>query len=1088
MRTITSRFLLPIVGMLTSLQAAEPIHLASHPSLSPDGSTILFSWQGDIWTASSEGGKAQRITTHPAEDFKPLFTPDGKSVCFNSTRAGGYQVFIQSIKGGSAKQITHHSEGSILEDVAPDGSSLLVRGLRDFPGRAPYRFFKVAIDGKGSESLVFNAGGKNGRYASDGQSLVFTREGSPTYRKGYQGTQASQVWTWSSTEGFQQPVSSDRGCSSPFYHPDRSKLFYTQGHADGFNLWSYEFESQKKSQITHFKDDSVKSPQIAQNGSKLVFRHLFDLYTIDLAAPADQPAEPQKLKLWHSEDLDITQHQDRIVKKTSDISFSPSGLEIVFSAEGDIWAMDTILKKPHRLTDTEGYEKDLWFSHDGKSIYYLYDDGIETEIRRLVKTDKKQFWWEADDCQHSTIIASDKKPTGLTLGPKGKRMAYTTFPATLWISDLEGKKPIRMLESWDHPSLKWSPDGQWITYAVQNDNFNPDVFITKADGSIAPVNVSSHPNLDFNPVFSPNGRRLAFVGKHHGQEFDIFYVELFKKDDVTDPDGEMRERARKAMKNDPAYKDVAKEDAKQIVKKAIKNLTSSKKPNPKSGKNPDYDLDGIHKRVHRIALKGVTPTKLIWSHDSKNILFQMSKGKSLYSVKAQSGSKPTKLADVTGSPIKMDSKGKLYWISNSVPAVYYNKRNTSYPFSIYTSRDRTAWKRMVFRTAWKTMRDRFYDPSMNGRDWLAVREKYEQMAIAAPNSSSMDRIINMMLGELNASHMGYRGTPWPKPWKLQKQWKVETVHLGIRRDASHSGKGWKVHSVIPGSPADRQISKIEPGEIILEVGGEEVLASCALTDHLNLRPGEPVNLLVANAEGESRPVKIQPINYTKARSLAQIAKLETNAKEVDRLSGGKLGYIHVARMMWEEFEQFQQHLYLQGVGKDALVIDVRDNGGGFTTDHLLTALCQPNHAFTIPRNGGVGYPQDRTVYATWNKPIIVLCNQNSFSNAEIFAHAIRNLKRGKIVGVATAGGVISTGSIPILDAGTMRLPFRGWFSTFDGKDMELNGAQPHITIWNQPGELSRGKDVQLEKAVQTLLEESRQYKGLPKPHYRSQLQ
>jgi tricorn protease len=253
---------------------------------------------------------------------------------------------------------------------------------------------------------------------------------------------------------------------------------------------------------------------------------------------------------------------------------------------------------------------------------------------------------------------------------------------------------------------------------------------------------------------------------------------------------------------------------------------------------------------------------------------------------------------------------------------------------------------------------------------------------------------------------------------------------------------------------------------------------------LHRRLSEPVHFKVTDKEGKERSVKIQPITYKAARTLTRNAHIDATEQAVNKLSGGKLGYIHVARMMWDEFEKFEHHLYEQGAGKDGLVIDVRDNGGGFTTDHLLTALCQPRHAFTIPRNGGIGYPQDRIVYATWNKPIIVLCNQNSFSNAEIFSHAIRNLNRGKIVGVATAGGVISTGSTAILDAGTLRLPFRGWFSSSDGKDMELNGAQPHYTIWNKPGELSRGKDVQLEKAVSTLLKDSKKSPSLPKPKYR----
>ncbi|NNJ87605.1 MAG: PDZ domain-containing protein [Akkermansiaceae bacterium] len=317
------------------------------------------------------------------------------------------------------------------------------------------------------------------------------------------------------------------------------------------------------------------------------------------------------------------------------------------------------------------------------------------------------------------------------------------------------------------------------------------------------------------------------------------------------------------------------------------------------------------------------------------------------------------------------------------------------------------------------------------------------------------------------------------------KWKEETVHLGARFDPNHAGKGWKIAEVIPNGPSDQTISKIHPGETILKVGEEEISENAPLSAYLNRRPSEPVNLTVADKEGKQRDVKIMPISYSAARKLAQNARIDATAEAVDKLSGGKLGYIHVARMMWDEFEKFEHHLYGQGAGKDGLVIDVRNNGGGFTTDHLLTALCQPQHAFTIPRNGGAGYPQDRIVYATWNKPIIVLCNQNSFSNAEIFAHAIRNLNRGKLVGVATAGGVISTGSTKVLDAGSMRLPFRGWFSAIDGEDMELNGAQPHITIWNQPGELSAGKDVQLEKAVQTLLKETQTTPGYPKEKYRS---
>jgi tricorn protease len=189
-------------------------------------------------------------------------------------------------------------------------------------------------------------------------------------------------------------------------------------------------------------------------------------------------------------------------------------------------------------------------------------------------------------------------------------------------------------------------------------------------------------------------------------------------------------------------------------------------------------------------------------------------------------------------------------------------------------------------------------------------------------------------------------------------------------------------------------------------------------------------------------------------------------------------------MNWPSFQKLERELYAEGAGKKGLIIDVRNNGGGFTTDHLLTMLCQPSHAITVPRGGKPGYPEDRRVYATWSKPIVVLCNQNSFSNAEIFSHAIKTLKRGKVVGVPTAGGVISTGGTQIMDVGFLRLPFRGWYVLGTGEDMELNGAVPDYTVWNKPGDVPMGKDAQLDEAVEVLSKDVETWESRPKPQLR----
>src|SRR5947209_6620620 len=242
-----------------------------------------------------------------------------------------------------------------------------------------------------------------------------------------------------------------------------------------------------------------------------------------------------------------------------------------------------------------------------------------------------------------------------------------------------------------------------------------------------------------------------------------------------------------------------------------------------------------------------------------------------------------------------------------------------------------------------------------------------------------------------------------------------------------------------------------------------------------------VILTVKDAAGKERDVTGRPISFVLARSLLYEKWLKDNRKRVEEASKGKLGYLHISAMDMRSFNRFEEELYNAGAGKDGLVIDVRENGGGSTTDHLLTALTQPVHALTIPRGGAPGYPQDRKVYATWTKPIVVLCNQNSFSNAEIFSHAIKTLKRGQLVGVPTAGGVISTGGTAIMDVGFLRMPFRGWFLVNDGADMELNGAVPHHVVWPQPGQLPRGQDAQMEKAVAVLLQDVKAWKDRPQP-------
>jgi tricorn protease len=365
-----------------------------------------------------------------------------------------------------------------------------------------------------------------------------------------------------------------------------------------------------------------------------------------------------------------------------------------------------------------------------------------------------------------------------------------------------------------------------------------------------------------------------------------------------------------------------------------------------------------------------------------------------------------------------------------------------------------------------------------------------------------------MLGELNGSHLGFMatsaqgpgGAPGPGPRRGPRgpgtpgapaadgpgdpRWNVTTAHFGLRFDPGYKGPGLKVRDVIPGTPADHKATRIVAGEVLLAVDGTTVDPALDLTKVLNGPIERDVKLTVRNLEGKEREVTLRPIAYQAARTLLYDKWVKDNRKTVDELTKGTLGYLHIQAMSMPSFYKFEEELYSAGAGKSGLIIDVRENGGGSTTDHLLTALTQPVHAITIPRGGGQGYPQDRRVYATWSKPIVVLCNQNSFSNAEIFSHAIKTLKRGKLVGVPTAGGVISTGASTIMDIGTLRLPTRGWYILETGEDMELNGAVPHYTLWPHPADFARGFDAQLSKAVEVLSADVKEEAQRPRPKLR----
>ena len=1120
LRTFTLITLAASVWLNASVdgRAQDPIEIrmASDFALSPDGQVLVFRWANELWsTAIDQTGEIKRLTNHPAIDSQPRFSPNGKQIAFISNRSGSNQIYVMPAEGGMPQQKTFHSEGYSLADWFPDGNSVLATATRDHFWRGSARMMQIDLTKRSAEKVLLDDAAANPKLSNDGKKILFTREGERWWRKGYRGERSAQIWMLDLQSGATDELLHEQvECLWPLWMPGGKGFYFAKGTDHGLDLWRYRFASEdqpaRQRKVWGFQDDSIAEPTISRNGTTIVFRHLFDTYVLR----PGKDDQPTKLDLKVAADTDLPEDLQRaVVNRADQVAFTDDGLEIAFTLNGDLWLMDTELKEPIQVTRTEGYEESPIFSNDGKSLWFTRKENGQVDLWKVEPKEPTKYWWQQKEFVETRMTESAGSKGNLRFTPNGKHLLFTEGRGNLVAMSLDTKEITRLVESFSEPNFSISPDSRWIAYDSQDNDFNSEIWIMPLDKHAPPVNVSRHPDNDQSPVFSPDGKVLAFTGRRSKEESDIYYVYLQEEYDDESSRDRTIEKAIETMKKKrpkPAAAEPKTETGSQDTKntenknpenkpaepKPADAKASEEKPKPEKASDAEpklvrIDFDKIHQRLRRINLQDTRETNLIFSPDGKKLAFSASvEGKSgWYSVEFPDKLTPKLMSSTVLSDARWTkSSGSIMGLSKGTPTKLENgEKETSFGFSVTHDRSRSGRFREGFNAAWLAMNEIWYDPAMGNRNWEQVRRKYVDAASRAFDERGLGEVIELMLGELNGSHLGFTPSMGSasEPETPRKR-EHPTAHLGARFDPAYLGPGLKVRDVLPESPSDKVKSRLKAGDIILSIDGTRVDPSMDLTQVLNGPLDRDIQLVVQRAKedaSEELNLTLRPIPYGRVRPLLYEQWLETNRQMVEKLSDGKLGYLHIQAMDESSFLEFEQQLYNVGYGKEGLVIDVRDNGGGSTTDHLLTSLTQPKHAITVPRGGGTGYPHDRMIYATWSKPIVVLCNQNSYSNAEIFSHAIKVLGRGKLVGVQTAGGVVSTGAARINDIGVLRAPFRGWFSIRDGKDMELHGAEPDFIVWPAPGELPAGIDKQLEKGVEVLLEEVKQVPALPKPKY-----
>ncbi|NJO87765.1 MAG: PDZ domain-containing protein [Chloroflexia bacterium] len=1062
------------------LHAQTEAVFARFPAVSPDGKQITFSFQGDIWVSSIDGSLARRITIHQGYESNPKWSPDGKQIAFSSNRFGNDDIFVIDANGGIPKRITYHSSDDNLTDWTKNGDLLFESNRNYQQVERDFELQRVSFEG-GTPTRLMDAFGSEPVQSPNGKFIAFVMGGCRIAREQYQGSANKDIWLYNSENKEFIQITNYKGQD---YHPvwgSNSQLYFISARSGKYNVFSVQLDENGKvnsepKQITSEQENEVRFFDVSIDNQTIVFEKDVNLYRISttggnatkiiLTIATDYRFDPYENKTFNSE---IDEYQ-----------VSPNGKYTAFIIHGEVFISENDKKKSltKNMSNSSAREKDVCWLNDSVLIFSSDKDG-KYDLYLTKSTDNKQYNLFKTLKQTIVKISNNQQDEhSAEVSPDGKKIAFVRGgnfgKMSFIVADIDKNGSISnekvLQDGWSKPEgIQWSPDSKWLAYSMEDLTFNSEVYIQKADGSAKEVNISMHPRSDFSPVWGPDGSKLGFISARNNNNNDIWYVWL-KKEDY------------QKTKQDWEEEDEEKpEDPKEIKEETKKGKAREKDKAKKEEIKPiQIDLDLIHERLVQLTDLSGNEGNIAISKDGKTFYFSSmvpgSKGSDLFKVNwdktemkevTKGGKSPRNIqVDKEGKFLYMNLKGQISRISTSGTELENLTVQAKMTINFNEELDQ------IFEEGWRSLRDGFYDPEYHGQNWDALKEKYKPYCMAASTKTDFMYMYNNMLGQLNASHMGLYGRD------REKTQSEQTGLLGI--EIKPVAEGVEIVRVVPDSPADKVSSKLYESDIIVAVNGEKVTPKISFWSLLNNAVDTKVLLNVKNKQGALREVAIRPTGNLSTELYDEWVK--DRRKLVNTYSNGRLGYLHIRGMDITSFERFERELTAAGNGKEAIVIDVRFNGGGWTTDYLMAILNVKQHAYTIPRGATTTlkdnlkyrnyYPfAERLPYFVWNKPSIALCNSSSYSNAEIFSHAYKNLGIGTLVGKPTFGAVISTSAVGLIDGSFVRMPYRGWFAKATDKNMDKFPAVPDIDVDNSPDCKAKGLDEQLKRACEELLKQ-----------------
>jgi len=1033
--------------------------------ISPDGSTIAFTYKGDIYTVPAEGGNATRLTTSGSYESVPVWSPDGSKIAFASDHHGSTDVFVMPVTGGTVKRLTSYSGVEIPEAFSADGKYVYFSAaIQDpaasaaFPSSRLTELYQVPAEG-GGVTRVLSTPAQMPSVSPDGSFMLYqdNKGVENEWRKHHTSSVTRGLWRYDFKTGRHTPLVDHAGedRNPVLSHDGKDMLFLSERDGGSMNVYSLPLDdiTGTPKALTAFQDHPVRFLSQGSNGL-IAMAYDGEIYTLEPGG------ETKKVAIEVLTDEYSAPSVINVTSGASEAVASPNGSMVAFVKRGNVFVTSVEYNTTKQVSFTPQAEKDLTWGSDNRSLYYTSDRSGRPNIYKawMSRPDDPDFP-NATVIEEKEMFPNDgKERFSPKVSPDGEKLAYIQDRDKLMIMDLNTKAVKQLtdgslIKSRRGLEFNWSPDSRWIAFTAVGNGHDPyyDIAIVNADEYRPEViMLTESAYFDEQPVWSPDGNAVLFISDRYGMrnqaswgsQSDVFAV-------FVNQEGLDRYRL-----NEEDYKLLTEQEKKE---KKDKDAIIETRVEPQ----------GIQDRLVRLTPYSSDVAGAVMNKDASKLYYlsKVEKGYDLWSIDLRKGSASIVNKLAAGTPPSLSLSGDasvLFMLSGSSmkKMTLPGEKISNISYSARMPLDRAAEREYMLEFVRNQEKENFYVKDMHGVEWDSLVDHYGRFLPHINNNHDYSEMLSELLGELNVSHTGsgYRSGSADEA----------TADLGAIFDFTYTGHGLKIDEIVTGGPLDRATSRVRAGDIITEINGHEITPDTDFSVLLNGLANHKTLLNVrSSATGAVFQEVVKPISRAAMNDLLYRRWVAQLAAQVDSLSNGRLGYVHIESMDNDSFRRIYADILGKYNQREGIVIDTRWNGGGRMHEDIEILFSGEKYLTQVVRDEEVCDMPSRR----WNKPSIMIQGEANYSNAHGTPWVYKHRGIGKLVGMPVPGTMTSVNWVTLQDPSMyFGIPIIG-YRLPDGSYLENKQLEPDIRVANTPERLAAGIDDQLITAVNELLKE-----------------